>query len=142
MARKSITIHAINTGVPHALYFLPPSSTPADLASFPLVPFGRAVRHHPLFAPAGTNVDVALVLPSASTIRLRTYERGVEAETLACGTGITASALVAIHLGWTTSPATLRTPSGFTLQVTLSPLTLTGPTSTLYTATLSPSLLP
>ena len=89
------------------------------------------------FAPAGTNVDfIARPTDATDAIPIRTYERGVEAETLACGTGITAAALVAMHLGWTASPATLATPSGYRLRVTASPLTLTGPATTIYTATL------
>lgn len=129
---EQYTLHAINTGVPHALYFLPPTSTPADIAAFPLVPFGRAVRHHPLFAPAGTNVDVALVLPSASTIRLRTYERGVEDETLACGTGAVAAATLARRLHLIDSPSITILPASSTpLLVSFPPSSpsphLTGP---------------
>ena len=134
-----LEVHSLNTGVPHAVIPVPLSLLP----TLDLPRLGSWVRHHPAFAPSGTNVDfIARPSDSTSPIPIRTYERGVEAETLACGTGITASALVAIHLGWTTSPATLVTPTGYRLQVTLSPLTLTGPAATLYTATLSPSLLP
>ena len=135
----ALTAHFLDTGVPHAVLPVPLDALP----TLDLPRLGSWVRHHPAFAPSGTNVDF-IARPESPTdpIPIRTYERGVEAETLACGTGITASALVAIHLGWTTSPATLITPTGFALQVTLSPLTLTGPTATLYTATLSPTLLP
>ncbi len=135
----SLEIHSLNTGVPHAVV-----PVPADLLPrLDLPRLGSWIRHHPVFAPAGTNVDfIARPADPSSPIPIRTYERGVEAETLACGTGITASALVAIHLGWTTSPAALRTPSGDLLRVTLTPLTLTGPTATLYTATLAPSFYP
>ncbi len=135
----SLEIHSLNTGVPHAVVPVPPDLLPRlDLPGL-----GSWIRHHPAFAPAGTNVDfIARPADPSSPIPIRTYERGVEAETLACGTGITASALVAIHLGWTTSPAALRTPSGDLLRVTLTPLTLTGPTATLYTATLAPGFFP
>ena len=134
-----LEVHSLDTGVPHAVIPIPLDHLP----TLDLPRLGSWVRHHPAFAPSGTNVDfIARPESPVAPIPIRTYERGVEAETLACGTGITASALVAIHLGWTTSPATLVTPTGYRLQVTLSPLTLTGPTATLYTATLSPSLLP
>ncbi|MBR4189892.1 MAG: diaminopimelate epimerase [Kiritimatiellae bacterium] len=135
----SLEIRSLNTGVPHAVVPVPLELLPR----LDLPRLGSWIRHHPAFAPAGTNVDfIAPPAAPTSPIPIRTYERGVEAETLACGTGITASALVAIHLGWTTSPATLRTPSGDLLRVTLSPLTLTGPTATLYTATLAPGFFP
>lgn len=135
----SMEIHSLNTGVPHAVIPVPSDLLPR----LDLPRLGSWIRHHPVFAPAGTNVDfIAPPDDPSSPIPIRTYERGVEAETLACGTGITASALVAIHLGWTTSPATLRTPSGDLLRVTLTPLTLTGPTATLYTATLAPGFFP
>jgi len=111
---RPATLHAIDTGVPHALFFLPPSATPADLAAFPLVPFGRAVRHHPLFAPAGTNVDVALVDPASAAIRLRTYERGVEDETGACGTGAVAAATLARRLGLLDAPSVTVLPASAT----------------------------
>ena len=118
----SLETHFLNTGVPHAVIPVPLSLLPA----LDLPRLGSWVRHHPAFAPSGTNVDfIACPESPAAPIPIRTYERGVEAETLACGTGITASALVAIHLGWTTSPATLVTP-----------------TAPLYTATLDSSLLP
>jgi diaminopimelate epimerase len=131
--------HFLDTGVPHAVIPVPLETLPA----LDLPRLGSWVRHHPAFAPSGTNVDfIARPYDTSSPIPIRTYERGVEAETLACGTGITASALVAIHLGWTTSPATLVTPTGYRLQVTLSPLALTGPVATLYTASLDSSLLP
>ncbi len=126
----------LDTGVPHAVIPVPLS----DLPHLDLPRLGSWVRHHPAFAPAGTNADfIARPAAPSDPIPIRTYERGVEAETLACGTGITAAALVAMHLGWTPSPATLATPTGYRLRVTASPLTLTGPATTLYTATLDPT---
>ena len=126
----------LDTGVPHAVIPVPLSRLP----HLDLPRLGSWVRHHPAFAPAGTNVDfIARPAAPSDPIPIRTYERGVEAETLACGTGITAAALVAIHLGWTPSPATLATPSGYRLRVTAAPLTLAGPAATIYTATLDPT---
>src|SRR2546422_638698 len=80
--------HAINTGVPHFVYFVHDTSTAE------VIGLGRQIRHHPAFKPAGTNVDFVEVV-DRRTIRVRTYERGVEDETLACGSGAIASALVA-----------------------------------------------
>lgn len=103
-------IHSINTGVPHAVLFC------ADLEAIPVPALGRAIRFHPAFQPAGTNVDFANV-HDTGTLAIRTYERGVEDETLACGTGTVASALVAATLGLVASPVQVRVRSGETLTV-------------------------
>jgi diaminopimelate epimerase len=84
----SQTYYRINTGVSHAVCWVD------DLEDVNVVKHGRAVRRHASFAPEGTNVDFVKVL-SPDTLAVRTYERGVEDETLACGTGCTASALLA-----------------------------------------------
>ena len=89
LASGPTTIHSLNTGVPHAVLFVPD----ADQAM--VAPLGREIRFHPHFAPKGTNVNFVQVL-GPNHIRVRTYERGVEGETLACGTGVTASALAGI----------------------------------------------
>jgi diaminopimelate epimerase len=80
------------------------------------VAIGRAIRHHPTFAPAGTNVDVIQVL-DGQRLRMRTYERGVEDETLACGSGAVASACVALAEGLVSTPVTVITRSGRALNV-------------------------
>ncbi len=77
----------LNTGVPHVVVPV------EDLRRVSVVGFGQAIRNHPKFAPRGTNANFIQVL-GPTEIALRTYERGVEGETLACGTGATASALV------------------------------------------------
>src|ERR1043165_8232906 len=79
--------HSINTGVPYAVIFV----EDADKAM--VQAWGEEVRHHKQFAPKGTNVNFVQVL-GPNFIRVRTYERGVEGDTLACGTGVTASALI------------------------------------------------
>jgi len=89
--------HAINTGVPHFVYFVHDTSTAE------VIGLGRQIRHHPAFKPAGTNVDFVEVV-DRRTIRIRTYERGVEDETLACGSGAIASALVAAVVHKVESP--------------------------------------
>ncbi len=69
----------------------------ADVARVDVAAEGARLRRHPQFAPQGVNVN--FVQPCADgTLRIRTFEKGVEAETLACGTGITAAALAAWHL--------------------------------------------
>ena len=81
-----------------------------------VLPLGAELRHHAAFAPRGTNVNFVQVLGPGS-IRVRTYERGVEGETLACGTGVTASALIAARLHGFTSPVKVRVQGGDELEV-------------------------
>ena len=121
------TIHSVNTGVPHAVLFVPD----ADQAM--VTEIGPEVRHHTVFAPKGTNVNFVQVL-GADGIRVRTFERGVEGETLACGTGVTASALVSACVRGFQSPVAVRVQGGDTLEVgfvrqgdDFSQVTLTGP---------------
>ena len=103
-------IHSVNTGVPHAVLFVPD----ADLAMVQAL--GEEIRFHTHFAPKGTNVNF-VQLQGPNAIRVRTYERGVEGETLACGTGVTASALIAAAVHGMTSPVKVRVQGGDTLQV-------------------------
>ena len=100
----------LNTGVPHVIYFV------EETDSTDVERLGRETRYHPLFQPAGTNANfVTLVDPHH--LKIRTYERGVEGETLACGTGAVASALDSGALGQTNSPVYLTTRGGMTLTV-------------------------
>lgn len=124
-------LHFINTGVPHAVAFLP---TPDALADFDVFTAGRAIRHHEAFAPAGTNANFAAVLEPGHIV-IRTYERGVEDETLACGTGMVACALVHHLLTGAPSPIRVDVEGGDTLEIgfetaddqTFCNVTLTGP---------------
>ncbi len=102
--------HAVNTGVPHLVYFV------EDLERLDLVRLGRATRYHRQFAPAGTNVNFVRPI-DPHTLQIRTYERGVEDETLACGTGAIAASLVGAALGKVLPPVTLQTRSGILLGV-------------------------
>lgn len=110
-----LTLHPVTVGVPHAVAFVDDANAFADATSFARL--GRAIRHDPAF-PAGVNVDV--VSPAgANRWRMRTYERGVEAETLACGTGAVATAVVAVRLGLSQPPVEVVTSGGPTLTVML-----------------------
>jgi diaminopimelate epimerase len=103
-------IHSLDTGVPHAVLFVPD----ADRAMVQNI--GSEIRHHAHFAPRGTNVNFVQLL-GGNAIRVRTYERGVEGETLACGTGVTASALVAAELHRLQPPVTVQVLGGKQLEV-------------------------
>ncbi|RTZ97809.1 MAG: diaminopimelate epimerase [Deltaproteobacteria bacterium] len=105
------TVHRINTGVPHVILAV------EDIEGVAIESLGPAIRHHPQFAPDGTNVNFIQPL-SDKTIAIRTYERGVEAETLACGTGAVASAIVASRLFHMEPPLVMMTRSGLPLEVT------------------------
>jgi diaminopimelate epimerase len=107
---KTYEGHFLNTGVPHLVYFV------SDLERTEVVPLGRKSRYHKMFQPAGTNVNFISV-KNPHRIEMRTYERGVEDETLACGTGAVASALIAGALGKISSPVSLKQRSGQTLEV-------------------------
>ncbi|MGB9628660.1 MAG: diaminopimelate epimerase [Thermodesulfobacteriota bacterium] len=107
---NEITFSHINTGVPHTVLFT------QDIERVDVVRLGRMIRYHPLFAPHGTNVNFVR-LENGSQISLRTYERGVEDETLACGTGAVASALVAGFKGLVKSPVSINTRGGEVLTV-------------------------
>lgn len=117
---REIELHFVNTGVPHAVAVVP------DLAGVDVPALGTAIRHHDLFAPGGANADFIQITGPAA-LSIRTYERGVEAETLACGTGVVAGALVACRLGLVQAPVQVATAGGDTLEVGLAPLTLAGP---------------
>jgi len=103
-------MYYINTGVPHVVHFL------EELDNFDVKKIGRLTRYHKDFQPNGTNANFVKVLDKKS-IAIRTYERGVEDETLACGTGACASAIIASLVKNVTSPVSARTRSGEILKV-------------------------
>ena len=84
---RNIKVNYIDTGVPHAVIFV------EGLDKIDVESLGKAIRFHKKFEPQGTNVDFVEVL-AKDYIKIRTYERGVETETLACGTGIVAGAII------------------------------------------------
>lgn len=122
-----VGVHSIDTGVPHAVLFVD------DIEKVDVKNLGHEIRWHEAFQPKGTNVNFAQVL-GASHVRLRTYERGVEDETLACGTGMVATALLSHLVHGFNPPIKLRVQGGDTLVVnfkkdgdTFSDVTLLGP---------------
>lgn len=109
----SLEVHSVNTGVPHAVVFMD------DVNALPLAEvrrLGAGLRYHEAFAPKGTNANFATV-QAPGTIVIRTYERGVEDETLACGTGMVACALIHHELHGAPAPVSVRVKGGDTLQV-------------------------
>ncbi len=110
---RSFQLDFINTGVPHAVCFTEDES---ELESVDVSRWGRALRFHPHFQPAGTNVDFVWVRDSRHIV-VRTYERGVEGETLACGTGAIASALICAARDRVVAPVDVRTRSGESLTI-------------------------
>lgn len=104
------SVDFVDTGVPHAVVWSD------GLSVLDVSVVGRKVRELALFAPNGTNVNFAQIEADGS-LSVRTYERGVEAETLACGTGATAVAVIAAERGWVSLPATVHCAGGFDLVI-------------------------
>jgi diaminopimelate epimerase len=87
VGRRVLKVNAVDTGVPHAVIFV------EGLDKIDIIFLGRIIRYFKTFAPKGTNVNFIEPL-DGSSFKIRTYERGVEGETLACGTGSVASAII------------------------------------------------
>jgi diaminopimelate epimerase len=136
LSGRSLIYSFVNTGVPHVVI------RTGELCEVDVCGTGSAVRQHRDFAPAGANVNFMEVLPNGE-LTVRTYERGVEAETLACGTGVTACGLIAAKHGWVKLPVNIQVASGDTLVVAgqltadgASNVTLTGPTEYIFEGTI------
>lgn len=99
------TGHFVNTGVPHAVIFT------QDVQKIDLATKGKEFRWHPFFGPKGTNVNFAEITGEGQ-IKVRTFERGVEGETLACGTGAAAVAILSHAVHGLKSPVSLQFPGG------------------------------
>jgi diaminopimelate epimerase len=110
---RSFDLDFINTGVPHTVCFVADSE---ELAVSDVLGWGRSIRFHPRFHPAGTNVNFACI-NNIHHMSVRTYERGVEGETLACGTGDIAAALIAAARDLVHSPVEVKTKGGESLKV-------------------------
>jgi diaminopimelate epimerase len=128
----TLEISSLNTGVPHAVAFVPD----ADKAM--IQQLGAEIRWHEHFKPRGTNVNFVQIL-GPDRIRVRTYERGVEGETLACGTGVTASALISSRIHGFRSPVRVQVQGGDELAVsfheengTFSDVRLSGPATFVF----------
>jgi len=129
---RMLTYGFVNTGVPHVVM------RTGNVQDVDVMEVGSAVRRHRDFAPEGTNVNFMQIQPEGD-ITVRTYERGVEAETLACGTGVTACALVAAINRWAELPVLVHTRSGDMLTIdgeltedSVRNVTLTGPTEHVF----------
>jgi diaminopimelate epimerase len=107
---KEFNLSSINTGVPHAVLMV------ADAEKVDVEGLGKSIRYHKEFSPDGTNVDFVMQKDD-HTLLVRTYERGVEGETLACGTGVVASSLISAAQGMTESPVSCLTKGGETMKV-------------------------
>lgn len=130
-------IDFLNTGVPHAVLFV------NDVDIIDLNVLAPHLRFHPVFQPDGTNVNIAQII-SKDKIKLRTYERGVENETLACGTGATAAALAAAYRFNLVGPITVQTKLNEYLVISFkldkgifSHVTLTGPAHRTFQGTVA-----
>lgn len=128
-------VHFVNAGVPHAVIIVP------DARAVDVFALGRELRYHSHFSPAGTNVNIVSIKDRNSIIA-RTYERGVEAETLACGTGASASVYIAYKLRLLESSAHVESSGGEILGVDVENhvgneiLFLTGAATFVYSAEL------
>ncbi|HVE73158.1 MAG TPA: diaminopimelate epimerase [Thermoanaerobaculia bacterium] len=140
---RTIRGSSIRVGVPHYVVFIGDG-----LWSQNIVPLGRAIRMHPDLKPdGGANVNFVTVR-DPHAIEVRTYERGVENETLACGSGIVSSAVISALFGKVQSPVSVLTRSGITLQVEFAmregyvdDVRLRGDARLIYRATITPETL-
>jgi diaminopimelate epimerase len=107
---RDYTINSINTGVPHVVLYV------EDLDAFDVFDLGRHIRNHDHYQPRGTNANFVQSLDRRHII-VRTYERGVENETLACGTGCVASVLISAAKGLVESPVAVQVKSGEKLNI-------------------------
>ncbi len=107
---RTIALHSVDTGVPHAVVFV------ENYDQIDICQLGSEIRHHREFMPAGTNVNFVMPLGDG-VFKVRTYERGVEDETMACGTGAVASALIAAVKGQAASPVEIVTSGGDRLSI-------------------------
>jgi len=136
MAAENRTVHVINSGVPHVVIPV------AKIDDAEVRHEGAAVRYHKMFSPTGTNVNF-IEKRGPNKIAIRTYERGVEDETLACGTGIVAGALIFAASEKSSSPITVLAWGGDELEVGFEKVegdfrnvTLTGPAKFVFEGTI------
>jgi diaminopimelate epimerase len=137
IANEDKTIHFINTGVPHVVIPVP------HVGDIDVEREGAAIRQHEMFYPKGANVDF-IERRGSNQIAVRTYERGVEDETLACGTGVVASALIFATIEEANGPIGVLVRGGSELQVGFAKtetqfknVTLTGPADFVFEGTIN-----
>lgn len=142
ISRKSVRGYFINTGSPHVVIPIDRISRRLNLEDFDVVKSGRKIRHSKQFSPEGTNVNF-IERGGDNTLRIRTYERGVENETLACGTGSVACAIVGNLIWEMTPPISIVPKSGVPLSVDFTArgkiykdVTLSGPAEELFRGTI------
>lgn len=151
IGEQTIRGSSLMVGVPHYVLFLkgdPSTSLGTSLWSQNIDPLGRAIRKHPDLVPdGGANVNF-IVVRDDHLIEVRTWERGVEGETLACGSGVVASAVTSALFGRVQSPVAVRTRSGITLEVSFTlkdghveDVRLRGDARLIYRATITPETL-
>ena len=117
--------HYVVCGVPHVVMEV------ENLDSYDVAAIGQHIRHDKAFQPSGTNANF-IEVTGPDSLRVRTYERGVEGETLACGTGITACGLIAGKLGLVKTPVKITAASGDVLEVNFRPTADGATDATLY----------
>jgi len=129
---RKLVVDFLNTGVPHAVLFV------RSVRSIDVAKQGRAIRYHSAFAPSGTNVNF-VEIGRGNRIHVRTYERGVEGETLACGTGVVAASILSNLRRGLRSPILVTTRGGDNVRVGFSmvngharKVTLQGPARIVY----------
>ena len=132
VAGRKLAVDFLNTGVPHAVLFV------RSVRSIDVAKQGRAIRYHSAFAPSGTNVNF-VEIGRGNIIHVRTYERGVEGETLACGTGVVAASILSNLRRGLRSPILVTTRGGDNVRVGFSmengharKVTLQGPARIVY----------
>ena len=136
IAHENKAVHFINSGVPHVVIPVP------DVGDVDVRCEGAAIRYHKIFSPSGANVNF-IEKRGPKKIAIRTYERGVENETLACGTGIVASALIFATIEDCEGPITVLARGGDELEVGFErdrdrfhKVTLTGPAEFVFEGTI------
>lgn len=138
------TSHFIDTGSPHLVLFTHDfQNGTKNLSDVDVIQLGRWLRFHRRFSPNGVNVNFVQT-EKPNRLRIRTYERGVENETLACGTGATAAALIAFLLHYVAKPVHILPRSNQELVVNFDSVnerftnvTLSGPATVTFTGTIT-----
>lgn len=126
---EGFEVYAVTVGVPHAIVIVP------DAGAVDLAKVGPIIRNHSSF-PNGANVDIVQVIDQKN-IRIRTFERGVEGETLSCGTGAAASAVIAHHLGLVGNQVEVETNGGPLSIVIGNEIRADGPATTVFSGSIT-----